>query len=419
MKVFRTKRVIASMALATSMALGAGAVGVIADSVPASAASQPSGPIVVGGIDAGFNFPGTAQGFQARIARFNKAGGLGGRKIKFLGVSDDQDGPSAELSDAQQLIQSDHVFAITPVADDVYGGATTTFVDQSKTPILGYGVSEPWCNDKYAVSIIGCQQSSAGYETTASIKQIIQASKKPASQLRVAMEGYNIAAALTVSKTLGEVWQKQGAKVVLNENNIPLTGASSQAPFVQAIMASNPNVVFEVTGSSAAVTLAAALKTAGYKGLIYNGSSYEPAALKSEPSVASALNGVYVTNLLPTGYDNTPAVKQEQKDLKAIGAVPDIEIGTDAGYWSADLFIQLLQATKNRGVPVTSANFLATVAKGITVKPSIQGGNGPLTWPTLLDQPQPCNATVQGAGTTYKLFQKFTCYNNIKVATGS
>jgi hypothetical protein len=139
--------------------------------------------------------------------------------------------------------------------------------------------------------------------------------------------------------------------------------------------------------------------------------------LKTEPSVASALNGVYTTNLLPTGYDGTPAVKQELKDLTAIGAPADIEIGTDAGYWSADLLIRLLEATKARGVPVTPADLAATVAKGITIKPTLTGGNGPLTWPLLTNQPQPCNATVQAEGTTYRLSQKWTCYHNIKVAT--
>jgi ABC-type branched-subunit amino acid transport system substrate-binding protein len=393
----------------------------VAAVTPAGTASastvSASGPIVVGGVDAGFNFPGTQTGFEARIARFNKAGGLDGRKIKLVSVTDDQDSPSSELSDIQQLIQSDHVFAVTPVADDIFSTTEVDALSQSQTPAIGYGDSQAWCNTKWAISIVGCQESTDGWENTASIKQIIQASKKPASDLRVAMEGYDSAPAEQVSKTLGEVWQKEGAKVVLNEGQIPLTGAASQAPFVQDILATDPNVVFEVTGSSAAVALAAALKQAGYKGIIYNGSSYEPSALKTQPSVASALDGVYSTNLLPTAYDGTPAVKQELKDLTAIGAPADIEIGTDAGYWSADLLIQLLEATKARGVPVTPANLAATVAKGITVKPALQGGNGPLSWPLFTNQPQSCNATVQGDGTTYKLTQKFTCYNNVKVAT--
>jgi branched-chain amino acid transport system substrate-binding protein len=416
------RRGIASAAVAMSLAATVVGVGTAAVSSSASAATKAaaaSGPIVVGGVDAGFNFPGTAVGFQAGIYRFNKAGGLGGRKIKFVGVQDDQDSPASETTDVQQLIQSDHVFAVTPFADDVASSQLTTFLGQNKTPVIGYGVEQAFCENKWAISIIGCQQSFQGWETTSSIRQIIQASKKPGSQLKVAMEGYDSAPAVTVSQTLGEVWTSLGAKVVINQNNIPITGAQSQAPFVQAILATDPNIVFEVTGSAAGIALAAALHAAGYTGIIYNGATYEPSAVASQPSVASALKGVYTTNLLPTEYDGTPAVKQELKDLKSVGAAPDIEIGTDIGYWSAQLFIQLLQATKARGAAVTPANVAATVAKGITVKPTLSGGNGPLTWPTLSDQPQPCTSTVEGAGTTYKLFQKFTCYPNRKVATSA
>jgi ABC-type branched-subunit amino acid transport system substrate-binding protein len=381
-----------------------------------SSGSSSSGPIVIGGIDAAFNFPGTADGFQARIARFNAAGGIDGRKIQFVGVTDDQDSPSSELTDLQKLVQSDHVFAVAPMVDDVLSGAATTFLAQNNVPAVGYGVTQSWCNSQWMISVIGCNESPDGWETTALVKEVIQAAGIPASQIRVAIEGYDNAAAVQVSKTLGEVWQSLGTKIVLNEEQVPVTGAQSQAPFVQAIMASKPNIVFELLGSSPSIALAAALKQGGYSGIIYNGAAYEPAALKSQPSVAAALQGVLVTAPLPTEYDGTPAVTQELSDLKSIADAPDIELGTDVGYWSADLLIQLLEATKARGAALTPQNLVQTVQAGVTVKPAMAGGNGPLTWPLYADRPQACAALVRGAGTTYDLVEKFTCYNDIKVA---
>jgi ABC-type branched-subunit amino acid transport system substrate-binding protein len=380
-----------------------------------SSGSGSSGPIVVGGLDASFNFPGTADGFQARIARFNAAGGIDGRKIQFVGVTDDQDSPSSELTDLQKLVQSDHVFAVAPLADDVVSGAVTTFLAQNKVAAIGYGDTQSWCNSQWMISLIGCNESPDGWETTALMKEVTQASGIPANQIRVAIEGYDNAAAVQVAKTLGEVWQRLGAKIVLNQEQVPVTGAQSQAPFVQAIMASKPNIVFELLGSSPSIALAAALKQGGYSGIIYNGASYEPSALKSQPSVASALKGVLVTTPLPTQYDGTPAVTQELSDLKSIGAAPDIELGTDISYWSADLLIQLLEATKARGAALTPQNVVQTIQAGITVKPAMAGGNGPLAWPMYADRPQPCAALVRGAGTTYDLIEKFTCYDNIKV----
>lgn len=380
-----------------------------------ASSSSSSGPIVVGGVDAGFNFPGTAAGFEARIARFNRAGGIDGRKIDVVGVSDDQDDPSTELSDVQKLVQDKHVFAVAPMVDDVVGGATVTFLAQSSTPMIGPGLTQSWCNSKWAIASTGCNESPSGWESTAQASQIVRASKKPAKDLRVAMEGYDLAPAAQVSKTLGEVWQKLGATVVLNQNNVPLTGATSYAPYVQAILATHPNVVYEVTGSAAAIALSAALKSAGYKGIIYNGSAYVPSALKSQASVAQALDGDYVNVLTPSGYDNTPAVKQALQDLRAIGQPPVIEVGTGYGYWSADLLVRLLEATKARGAALTPANLAQTVANGITLQPSLPGGSGPLSWPALYNKPLACSATVRAQGTTYKLSQKFTCYKNVKV----
>lgn len=414
-KAHRVRR-LASVGFSAVVAATACGVGVgAAASTAGAATSGSSGPIVVGGVDAGFNFPGTAQGFEARIARFNKAGGIDGRKIQFLGVTDDQDSPSTELSDIQSLVQDKHVFAVTPVADDVFSSTESTFLQQSKTPAIGDGTATGFCNADWAISINGCQESTAGYESSAQAHQIILAAKKPAKDLRIAMEGYDISSAQIVSKALGEVWQKLGAKVVLNDNNVPLTGTTSYAPYVQAILATHPNVVYEVTGSAAAIALSAALKAAGYDGIIYNGSTYVPSELKTQSSVAQALDGVYSNVLGPSGYDNSPAVKQELKDLKAIGAGSDVEVGTVAGYWSADMLIQLLQATKARGAALTPANVDQTAVQGFTLKPALSGGNGPVTYPAGFNRPMPCTSTVQAQGKTYKLTQKFTCYKDFKV----
>jgi hypothetical protein len=45
---------------------------------------------------------GVAQGFEAGIVRFNKAGGLDGRKIKFLGVLDDGFSPQTNLTNTRR-----------------------------------------------------------------------------------------------------------------------------------------------------------------------------------------------------------------------------------------------------------------------------------------------------------------------------
>src|ERR1700732_1158242 len=78
-------------------------------SSPAAATGGSTGnAIVVGGLQDG-NFAGIDTGFKARIARLNSQGGVGGRTIKFIGVLNDGNNLSTDLSNAQTLALKDHV----------------------------------------------------------------------------------------------------------------------------------------------------------------------------------------------------------------------------------------------------------------------------------------------------------------------
>jgi ABC-type branched-subunit amino acid transport system substrate-binding protein len=310
-------------------------------------------------------------------------------------------------------VLNNHVFAAAPVATDVLSAASTEFLVQNHTPLLGYAVTSPWCNNPWAFGVTGCQQN-PHVQSNAAANEIIKAFGKPASEIRLAMEGLNIQAAQSVGKTLAKVWQTTGAQVVFNESQIPLAQSVDYTPFVQSILASKPNVVFEVTDAATAIALAGALKAGGYTGLVYNGSTYLPTQLASQPNVAAALDGVYTVNLTPTQVDGTPAVKQEQDDLQAIGSSPDIQIGTGVGYWTAEMFIQMLQATAAKG-PVTPEAFQQTVNAGLTIQPPLAGGNGPLKFPEYLNEPQPCNSLIQAKGNHYVSKIPFTCFQNVQV----
>jgi len=73
------------------------------------------GDIVVGGVQDG-TATGIDVGFKARIARFNAAGGIDGRKIKLLDVLNDGGSLSGNLSAIQTLVLKDKVFAVTPIS---------------------------------------------------------------------------------------------------------------------------------------------------------------------------------------------------------------------------------------------------------------------------------------------------------------
>ena len=134
-------------------------------------------------------------------------------------------------------------------------------------------------------------------------------------------------------------------KVVYQKAPIAVIGTTNYAPYAQAIIASGANVAFETLDTGDSVGLAAALKAAGFKGPIFNGVTYLPGSLGQSKSQESALDGVYVVNEFPADENNTPAIKQAEKDLAATGQPPYLTSGVSIGYWSAIVLEQMLRAT--------------------------------------------------------------------------
>ena len=122
--------------------------------------------------------PGATQGFEAGIYRFNKAGGLDGRKIKYVGFLDDAFSPATALTDVQQLVEKDHVFAVVPFNNETATQSVSTFLSQNKTPLIGYGVTPPFVDNPWAWSINGDYAKGATTATTAIVELLSALHKK-------------------------------------------------------------------------------------------------------------------------------------------------------------------------------------------------------------------------------------------------
>ena len=107
---------------------------------PAAAATSNT-PIVVGGDGDLAISAGVAQGFEAGIYRFNKAGGLDGRKIQFTGFLDDGFNPATDLSNGGRLVQSKHVMAVVPFLSQVATGSSGSFLATNQVPFIGWSVN--------------------------------------------------------------------------------------------------------------------------------------------------------------------------------------------------------------------------------------------------------------------------------------
>jgi ABC-type branched-subunit amino acid transport system substrate-binding protein len=380
---------------------------------------------VVGGLyDVGIG-DGTLQGFQAGIYRFNKAGGLDGRTIKFVGGLNDNYSPATSLTNAQQLVENDHVDVIAPFASSVADASTSQFLATSKVPAIGYATTSAYKDTPWVWGING-NQGNDNAQSLTGVNQLLAAlgDAKSPGKVKVALIGNNLPQIPPTLAALGAVFKHVGAKVVYSEDPIAVLGTTNYEPYAQAVMSSGANLVFEVLGVPDCVGLSAALKAAGYQGSVYNGSTYLPGQLASQPNEKAALAGSYVSDLFPADENATPAVKQAIKDLKSVGAPPYLTVATSAGYWSAIVLEQMLRADLKKvgGNPnkVTGASLEKMVNGGYTYTDPIPGGLGDVYYPAALTIPDGCLTLLRTTSTgTFTQLAPYSCKGGVlNVAAG-
>lgn len=376
-------------------------------------AATSSTPIIVGGDSSLSLNEGLSQGFEAGIYRFNKAGGLDGRKIQFVGSLDDGFSPSTSLSNAQQLVEKDHVMVVAPVSSDGGTAATGNFLAQQKVPFIGYETNPMFTADPQWGWGIDGNQVTGSIQGAALWKNILTVTGNTGTpgKVKIALMGNDYPTAVAGVKELSGLSTYDGMKVVLSESPIPIIGTTNYQPYAQAIVSSGANAVYMVTSHADAVGVAAALKAANWKGALFDPTGYTP-GVKATPSALAAANGTYVTSQFPVAA-NTPAVKQAEKDLESVGQAPNLTAGTSIGYWTAIFLEQLLRATLTRvgGNPnlVTSAELEKTVNSGWAYTDPLAGGIGTEYFPAAEKIPTSCSAFAKVSGSNFNVVIPYKC----------
>ncbi len=395
--------------------------------VPAGAATKDTTPIVVGGDGDLSISAGVSQGFTAGIYQFNKAGGLDGRKIQYLGFQDDAFNPATNLSNAQELVNSKHVFAIAPFVGQSAGAATGTFLNENKVPFLGWSTNAAFdTQPKWGFGING-NQGNPAVQGAGGMLQLLaaQGDTKTPSKMKMALIANDLSGAEIANKALAGVASAEGIDVVYQKAVIAAVGTTNYAPYAQALIASGANVVYEVLGATDSIGVAAALHAAGFKGVIVNGVTYYQGDMAAQgASTVQALQGVYVEDEFPSNQNGTPAVVAGENALKATGQNPGMTSGTAVGYWTAIVFEQMLKATlaKEGGNPakVTGATLEQTVAgsHSYAYTDPIAGGIGTETFPAAETLPTGCGTLLKTVGDNFKQLEPYKCYYDINIATG-
>jgi ABC-type branched-subunit amino acid transport system substrate-binding protein len=364
-------------------------------------------------------FQGADDGFKARFERANKNKELpGGRTIDFSACQDDGNNPQTNLQIVQKLAQQDGDFAIVGISPNVLT-ASTDFVGRSQVPMYGWGILPGTCGNRWFFGFNGClvtnypNKKHTVYQANLALGPMEAVGQTPA-QSKFALQAQDNDSGHSGNETISQLIKLEGAKVVYQEANIPASSAGvSYTPFVQAIKAANPNILLTLTDFQTAPGLTAALTAGGYTGANVNYVGYIPGLLSTSAQLASAFNGAYVSSQTVPAEQDTPYIKQMQKDLTAVNAKTGsfVTLANSIAYAEADLLVSQLKAV---GKTLNTKTFDQKLNNGnYTYKSSAAGGQGQMEFPSMHFIPADCASMLKIDGTTYKQMVPFKCYPSL------
>ena len=418
-----SRRIRRTIAIAVMLAVGAAACGddsgtsapnttsaPTATAAPSATAAAtetcniPGGEIVVGGLYTKSIFPGTEDATQARFDRANREGGVNGCKIRYVGLKDDGADAANALTLTRQLIDKDKVMAIVPVISTGFLPQSSDVAIAAKVPFIGWGFLPGFCGNDYGFGFSGCVAGTS--VSTSLLLAIAKAINKDPKTIRYAVLGKEDTTGRNGVKYQKQIADYLGIKMAYAEAIFPATQTSvDYTPFVQALIASKPDVITLYNDFQNDVGMVAALHAAGFKGVIVSPTTYIPGILEAQPAVAAAIEDSWITSPIPAGEGNSEQVKQIAADLKASGKSPFLTLGAQVAWVNADLFVQMMVASKAK----TGEELATAVNKGFTYKPA-GGGVGPVKFPEGHKLSVPCAAVIHIINKKYEEALPMTCF---------
>ena len=367
--------------------------------------------------------PGSCDGAKAAFAAANRQGGVNGYKINYLGCHDDGTNPTTANQLTQTAVEQNNVFAMVPWSSQ---GGSATLLNKDHVPYIGFGYNQAaycgWNNTQFGFSVTsaeGCIGAVKGSTIFSNIglTSYTQGVKVKPSTVKLAI----LSQAYPDSETAGNaevvMGKALGMKVVYNKAAIP--GPTSPqltdySPIVHQIMASGANFLFDDASGASVLSVAGGLKAAGWKGAMQQ-FTFTDASFLNIAAVAQAMDGVYaLTAQVGSSAFPSPAIKQVQSDLKAIGSDAPVGLGTLTSYGSAKLFLAVLKQVKG---PLTTEKFAAILNGGYKY-PGYGNAVCPSTWPAAHVAASNCGAFIQLSGKTLKPILNLGNYGTAYLISG-
>jgi branched-chain amino acid transport system substrate-binding protein len=329
-------------------------------------------------------------GAEAYFAAINAKGGVDGRKIYLKYQADDAGSPTNDTTQARNLVEQDHVFAVVGVGTPFFDGAS--FFASQGTPAFGYMVSQDWNNHS---DLFGGYGSYLDY-TTSQPDEVYVAKQLHATSVGVI--AYNIAASSEdACRAVVQGLQAQHIHVGFQDLAFGL-GANPTAD-VLAMKAAHVDMVVTCMEGSDNLAIDQAMQQNGMTGVhtVWL-TGYDRAYLKQDP--AAMVGVIFLEEHVPfeaaTQFPGKyPAIQQYIATMEKYQ--PSLVYNDLAfeGYLNAAQLVQGLQEEAATGKPLTQADLIAAINKETAFTGS--GLTTPINWTNAHDSAVPpyCAAFVE------------------------
>jgi ABC-type branched-subunit amino acid transport system substrate-binding protein len=346
-------------------------------------------------------FGGAEAGARARFDAANAAGGIHGRLIRFLGVTDDRRDAATTAATVHQLLGASHVDAVVPVV-------TSRFVDdhalaRARVPAFGWGIASGFCGNRWAFAITGCRAPLLP-RTVPTIWGELVDSLIRAHGVRhptVAIVTERSALPRSLDELRAMVHASGGrvtwARAALGSGPSAADGVDAIADSIMRAGTQPPDAVFSVAGYTAVGALQDALRARSYPGIMTNLVQYSPA-------LANPARDAYVFTEFATP-ESAPGNTTMQGIVTELAAVTDAPVSSAmlAGWFAADLYLRALTKAGPKATPAS----VATVAAHLSY--SLPATIGPTRFPAALVAPSSCGQLVTSDATAFHVAAPYRC----------
>ena len=325
-------------------------------------AAKPLGPLRVGGIVDAELFPGAEIGARARFDAVNATGGVDGRRVEFVGVSDDRRDPSVTRSEIHRLTRDAGVDAVVPVV-------TSRFTDDgmlaaARVPAFGWGIAGGFCGNRWAFAITGCLAPLLPHRVPGIwgdlVASVLRARKVPHPTAAIVVETAAVPRSLDELRSVVEAAgiQVVYAKAALGTGPDAASGVDATATEILTAARRPPSAVFVVGGFGAVGALQGALRLHGYDGVMTNLVQYSPI-------LVGPAQGAYVLTQFatPESAPANPAMREIVRQISALTSDP-VTPSMLAGWLAADLWVRAAAAAGPQPTPSRVAIFLTGLKTG-------------------------------------------------------